>query len=99
MRATCAPEFAPCVASYIAVLTRTSCNDSAGGVGKLWPIASYTDVFVFTSPAVVDPCPVFNVKRLEATWLLDLPLNRLFALMPFNVKLFEESRWPFAQIA
>src|SRR5215471_1633220 len=99
IRATCAPEFALCVASYIAVLTRTSCSVSTGGVGRLCPTASYTDVLVLTSPAVVAPWPVFNVKRLELTWLPDFPLNRLFALTPFTTKLFDESRWPLAQIA
>src|SRR5215472_6445181 len=97
--ATCAPELALCVASYIAVLTRTSCSVSTGGVGRPWPIASYTEVLVATKPAVFDPCPVFSVKRLDDTWLPDLPLNRLLALIPLSTKLLEESRWPLAQMA
>jgi hypothetical protein len=31
-------------------------------------------------PAVFEPCPVFRVKRLEETWLPDLPLNRKTAV-------------------
>ena len=34
----CAPLLAPCEASYMAVLTRSSCKLSGAGVGNPWPV-------------------------------------------------------------
>ena len=42
--------------------------------------------------------PVLLMTRAEDTWLVLLPLKRLLASTPFNRKLFDVSRWPFAQM-
>src|SRR5580658_8200009 len=95
----CAPLLLPCDASYIAALTEISWIASGGGVGSAWPIAPYTEVLVWISPPAPKFSPVFRTKRFSPTWLVELPLNRLFVLVPFNEKLLLVSRFPLANIA
>src|SRR5260370_28582071 len=83
----------------MAVFTRISCIVSGGGVAMPWPIWLYTEGVVWLVVLFAAPkAPVLAVNRLEATWLVLLPLNRLFVVKPFNEKLLLVSRWPLAQI-
>src|SRR5271166_5278790 len=96
-----APLVEPCCASYIEVLTRTSCTVSGAGVGMLWPMARYTDAVLWMGAALVLAAlatPVLLTMRAEATWLVLLPLNRLLASTPLTRKLLLVSRWPLAQM-
>src|SRR5260370_20209962 len=66
------------------------------------PIELYTEVLVWLVVPADDEVPnaaVLAVNRVDATWLVLLPLNRLFTERPFTEKLLLVSRWPFAQIA
>ena len=96
----CAPDVAPCCASYIEAFTRTSCSISGAGVGIALPIERYTEAADGITPVldVVEDTPVELITRAEPTSLVLLPLNRLLPSTPFRLKLLLVSRWPFAQI-
>src|SRR5437868_7298004 len=99
LRSICAPLLAPCCASYIEALTRTSWMVSGAGEGSALPMERYTEALDWiTPPAPPLPAFVAGVTRDEATWLVLLPLNRLLASTPFNRKLLLVSRSPLAQI-
>ncbi len=62
-------------------------------------MAPYTDELVWIVPPAPKFSPVFSTKRFSPTWLVELPLKRLFVLTPFKEKALLVSRLPFAKMA
>src|ERR1700677_5203887 len=91
-----APAVAPCEASNMEVLTRSSAMVCCGGDGSALPIASKIEVLVWTVPPVRKDSPVSRTARPSVTWEEELPLKRLFDITPLKVKVFEELRCPLA---